>query len=41
MGAGMTCRRRLREWNEAEVWQHLHEILLAALNAASRPDRSR
>ncbi|WP_256096236.1 transposase [Streptomyces sp. LUP30] len=35
-GWGMTCRRRLTDWNEAEVWQRLHEVLLAELNAASR-----
>lgn len=40
-GSGMTCWRRLRDWNEAGVWQRLHEILLAELNAASRLDWSR
>ena len=30
-GAGMTCWRRLQEWNEAGVWQDLHEVLLAKL----------
>ena len=40
-GSGMTCWRRLRDWNEACVWQRLHEILLAELNAASRLDWSR
>ncbi|MDH6213144.1 transposase [Streptomyces pseudovenezuelae] len=35
-GSGMTCWRQLRNWNEAGVWQRLHEILLAELNAASR-----
>jgi transposase len=40
-GSGMTCRRRLRDWNEAGVWQQLHEVLLAELNAASRLDWSR
>jgi hypothetical protein len=24
-GSGMTCRRRLRDWHEAGVWQQLHE----------------
>lgn len=28
-GSGMTCWRRLRDWNEAGVWQRLHEVLLA------------
>ncbi|MEU9439297.1 IS5 family transposase [Streptomyces sp. NPDC048252] len=37
-GSGMTCWRRLRDWNEAGVWQRLHEVLLAELNAASRLD---
>lgn len=23
-GSGMTCRLRLRAWNEAGVWQRLH-----------------
>ena len=26
-GSGMTCWRRLRDWNEAGVWQRLHELL--------------
>ena len=33
-GLGMTCWRRLRGWNEARVWQRLHEVLLAELRAA-------
>jgi transposase len=37
----MTCWRRLRDWNEAGVWQRLHEVLLAELNAAARLDWSR
>ncbi len=40
-GAGMTCWRRLRDWNKAGVWQRLYEVLLAELNAASRLDWSR
>ncbi|KND45515.1 transposase [Streptomyces stelliscabiei] len=40
-GSGMTCWRRLRDWNEAGVSQRLHEVLLAELNAASRLDWSR
>lgn len=27
--SGMTCWRRLEEWNRAGVWQQLHELLLA------------
>ena len=30
----MTCWRRLRNWNNAGVWQRLYEILLAELRAA-------
>ncbi|GAA0410489.1 hypothetical protein GCM10010357_34400 [Streptomyces luteireticuli] len=29
-GSSMTCWRRLRDWNNAGVWQRLHEILRAA-----------
>ncbi len=31
-GCGMTCWRRLRDWNQAGVWQRLHETLLAELH---------
>ena len=40
-GSGMTCRRRLRDGNEAGVQQRLHAVLLAELNAASRLNWSR
>ena len=40
-GSGMTCWRRLRDWNEARVWQQLHELLLAELRAADLLDFSR
>ncbi|MFE2536670.1 IS5 family transposase [Streptomyces sp. NPDC059371] len=40
-GSGMTCWRRLRDWNDAGVWQQLHEVLLAELNTAARLDWSR
>ncbi len=33
-GSGMTCWRRLRDWNNAGVWQRLHEVLLSELRAA-------
>ena len=33
-GSGMTCWRRLRDWQQAGVWQALHEVLLARLNRA-------
>jgi transposase len=39
-GSGMTCWRRLKEWQEAGVWQRLHE-LLARLHEADRIDWSR
>ncbi len=37
---GMTWWRRLREWQAADVWQKLHELLLARLNAAGLIDWS-
>jgi transposase len=40
-GSGMTCWRRLRDWQEAGVWQALHELLLAELQAADQIDWSR
>jgi transposase len=40
-GSGMTCWRRLRDWNNAGVWQRLHESLLAELNAAGALDWSK
>lgn len=40
-GSGMTCWRRLHEWQEASVWQAIHEVLLARLNAAGQIDWSR
>ena len=40
-GSGMTCWRRLRDWNDAGVWQRLHESLPAELNAAGALDWSR
>jgi transposase len=40
-GSGMTCWRRLNEWNKAGVWQRLHEVLLAKLRAADALDFSR
>src|SRR4051794_37939286 len=39
-GSGMTCWRRLRDWNDAGVWQRLHEVLLAELRAADLLDFS-
>ncbi|MGW2819028.1 IS5 family transposase [Streptomyces sp. NPDC001415] len=40
-GSGMTCWRRLRDWNQAGVWQRLHELLLAELRRAGMLDFSR
>ena len=40
-GSGMTCWRRLRDWQQAGVWQQLHEQLLARLRRAGRLDLSR
>lgn len=40
-GSGMTCWRRLKEWNDQGVWQQLHEVLLARLHQAERIDWSR
>lgn len=40
-GSSMTCWRRLRDWHEAQVWQRLHEVLLAELHAAGLLDWSR
>ena len=40
-GSGMTSWRRLRDWHKAEVWQKLHEQLLAELNGADQIDWSR
>src|SRR2546423_10586376 len=40
-GSGMTCWRRLRDWQQAGVWQRLHELLLARLRQAGRLDLSR
>ncbi len=40
-GSGMTCWRRLRDWNKAEVWHKLHTVLLNRLGEADRIDWSR
>src|SRR5438105_6900071 len=37
-GSGMTCWRRLREWQAAGVWQRLHQTLLDRLGAAGKID---
>lgn len=40
-GSGMTCWRRLRDWQRAGVWQAVHERLLARLHGAEQIDWSR
>jgi transposase len=35
-GRGMTAWRRLRGWQQAGVWERLHELLLAELHAADQ-----
>ncbi|WP_152611715.1 MULTISPECIES: IS5 family transposase [Burkholderia] len=40
-GSGMSCWRRLRDWQQAGAWDRLHEVLLAKLRAADRIDWSR
>ena len=40
-GCGMTCWRRLREWQEAGVWDRLHRVLLNELRAFDKIDFSR
>jgi transposase len=40
-GSGLTCWRRLREWQEAGVWERLHKVLLDRLGEAERIDWER
>lgn len=40
-GSGMTCWRRLRDWQEAGVWERLHQGLLDRLGEADQIDWSR
>jgi transposase len=40
-GSGMSCWRRLRDWQAAGVWDRLHEVRLARLRAADQIDWSR
>src|SRR6266542_6233588 len=35
-GCGMTAWRRLQAWQQAGVWDRLHELLLAELHAADQ-----
>jgi transposase len=40
-GSGITCWRRLDEWQKAGVWVELHEVLLTRLRAAGEIEWSR
>lgn len=40
-GSGMTCWRRLRDWQKAGVWDKIHEVLLSKLRKAEQIDFSR
>ncbi len=40
-GSGMTCWRRLRDWQKAGVWHRLHRLLLDRLGDADQIDWSR
>lgn len=40
-GSGMTCWRRLRDWQASGVWDKLHQVILAELRAEDKIDWSR
>ena len=40
-GSGMTCWRRLRDWQEAGVWENLHHVILQNLHDMKKIDWSR
>ena len=40
-GSGMTCWRRLRDWQEEGIWNQLHQVLLVKLRRAEQIDWSR
>jgi transposase len=40
-GSGVTCWRRLDEWQRAGVWEQLHALLLSRLRAAGEIEWSR
>ena len=40
-GSGMSCWRRLKEWQEAGVWEKLHRALLDRLGEADQIDWER
>lgn len=39
-GSGVSCWRRLRDWQQAGAWDRLHALLLAKLRAAEKFDFS-
>lgn len=40
-GSGMTCWRRLRDWQNTRVWDKIHKVLLNKLRQAEQIDFSR
>jgi transposase len=40
-GSGITCWRRLEEWQQAGVWERLHAVPLTRLRAAGEIEWSR
>src|SRR5436190_5967386 len=40
-GSGVTCWRRLRDWQRRGVWKKLHQVLLDRLREADKIDWSR
>jgi len=40
-GSGMTCWRRLRDWQQAGIWQRRHRVLLQRLQDAGLIDWER
>ena len=40
-GSGMTCCRRLRDWQKAGIWARLHRVLLDRLGRVNAIDWSR
>lgn len=40
-GSGVTCWRRLRQWQQARVWDRLHQPVLDALGEQGLIDWSR
>lgn len=40
-GCGMTCWRRLRDWQKAGVWEKMHKLMLDKLREAGKIDWER